>query len=384
MDAADQIALERKARTGLDYNIIDADAHMAEPPELWQERVDKRFRDEAPRVVDEVNGQKGMYLVFEDVTVRFATSGKQGGSTTMQRPGGYDPAERLKDMEIDGVAAAVLYTTHGFYVFGTRKAELQTALFRAYNDWLAEFCAYAPDRYAGLGLVSLYDIEGGVRELERCARIGLKGAMIWGAPPDDKQPYSSPEYDRLWAAAEALNMPLALHTNTRPKKRDYYGAEQGRGKNFAPQYTTMVMNQAALQESVLQMTYGGVFERFPGLKMICAEGDIGWMPPLMQRADTYYNSAARRGHDLHMKMPPSEYIRRNVWMSFITDPIGLKLYPLGNLADRVMWSTDYPHPACFFPNSLEVFKRDFAGVPEADKKKIVHDNVAALFGFKNL
>lgn len=384
MNAAAQAALERKAKTGLDYNIIDADAHMAEPPELWQQRVEQRFRDAAPRVLHEHKGQKGMYLAFEDVVVRFATPGKQGGSTTMTRPGGYDPAERLKDMAIDGVAAAVLYTTHGFYVFGTRKAELQAALFRSYNDWLGEFCGYAPDRFAGLGLVSLFDIDHGARELERCAKIGLKGAMIWGAPPDDKPAYSSPEYDAFWAASQALNMPLALHTNTRPKKRDYYGAEQGQGTNFAPQYTTMVMNQAALQESVLQMTYGGVFERFPTLKVICAEGDIGWMPPLMQRADTYYASSTRRGHDLRMKMKPSEYIRRNVWLSFITDPLGLKTYRHGDMVDRIMWSTDYPHPACFFPNSLEVFKRDFAGVPEADKRKIVHDNVADLFGFKGL
>ena len=384
MDSVAEAAAERKTKTGLDYTIIDADAHMAEPPELWQERVDRRFRDQAPRLLHEFKGQKGMWLTFEDVTVRFATPGKQGGSTTMQRPGGYDPAERLKDMEIDGVVAAVLYTTHGFYVFGTRKAELQEALFKAYNDWLAEFCGHAPERFAGLGLVSLYDVEKGAAELERCAKIGLKGAMIWGAPPDDGQPYSSPIYEKLWAAAEALNMPLALHTNTRPKKRDYYAAEQGQGTNFAPQYTTMVMNQSALQESVLQMTYGGVFERFPGLKVICAEGDVGWMPPLMQRADTYYASSTRRGHDLKMKMKPSEYIRRNVWMSFITDPLGLKTYREGDIADRIMWSTDYPHPACFFPNSIAVFKKDFVGVPEADKKKIVHDNVAALFGFKNL
>jgi uncharacterized protein len=207
--------------------------------------------------------------------------------------------------------------------------------------------------------------------------------LIWSSPPEDALPYSAPHYNKFWAAAEALDMPIALHTNTRPTAGTQYSKQEDRG-GYGPYYTTMVMEQQYLQDTVLQLTFGGQFERYPGLKVICAEGDVSWMPALMARADKYYASRGRRGHDLPMTALPSEYLRRNVWLSFIKDPLGLRNYRDGNLADRVMWSTDYPHPAAFFPDSLQVFKEDFVGVPEEDKKKIVHDNAAKLFGFEGI
>jgi predicted TIM-barrel fold metal-dependent hydrolase len=143
----------------------------------------------------------------------------------------------------------------------------------------------------------------------------------------------------------------------------------------------MIMEQAVLQDSIMKLTFGGAFARFPGLKIICAEGELAWMPYLMSRADKYYASRYRRGHDYDLGMTPSDFLRRQVWMSFIKDPLGLEHYASGDFADRIMWSTDYPHPACFFPNSLQVFAEDFAGVPDDDKRKFAHDNVAELFGF---
>lgn len=369
----------RAARgSDLSYTIIDADAHMSEPADLWTSRIDRKFADQAPRVVDSYKGKQGMHWIFEDIVQRFSHA-SQGGHSTMLRPGGWDPAERLKDMEIDGVAAAVLYSTLAFNLFGTRNQALQEACFRVYNDWLAEFCAYAPDRLVGLALISLYDVESGVRELERCRKAGLKGAMIWAQPPEDLPSYASNHYDAFWAAAQSLGVPVSLHTNTSGVKHKAYSVESE--GQWGMQYTYMVMQQVPLQESILRLTFSGALERFPGLKLICAEGDISWMPPLMQRADKYYASSTRRGHALKLEMTPSEYLRRQVWISFIKDPLGLKTYQNGNLADRIMWSTDYPHAACFFPNSRQVFEEDFAGVPEADKRKFVHDNAAELFGF---
>ena len=93
---------------------------------------------------------------------------------------------------------------------------------------------------------------------------------------------------------------------------------------------------------------------------------------------------AKRGHDLKLTMEPSHHLRRTVWISFIKDKLGVQTYRNGDLADRVMWSTDYPHPSSFFPHSIQVFHEDFVGVPEADKKKMVHDNVAQLFGFTGI
>ena len=119
-----------------------------------------------------------------------------------------DEHARFKDMERDGVAAAVLYTSVGFSLFGIKDPALQQACFAVYNDWLAEFCRAAPHQFAGLALISLYDMMQGTCELERCRKLGLKGAMIWSQAPE-YQPYRRAIYDRFWAAAQELQMPLA-------------------------------------------------------------------------------------------------------------------------------------------------------------------------------
>jgi predicted TIM-barrel fold metal-dependent hydrolase len=358
------------------YRIVDADAHMSEPFEMWAERVDRRLRDRAPRLVKDYQSKKGTFFVFEDFVNR-VSSDREGASRDMQRPGGWDPAERLKDMELEGVDAAVLYTTYGFTLFACQDAELQEAYFRGYNDWLAEFCSYAPKRLAGIAMISLYDVDKGRKELERTHKLGLRGAMIWSAPPDTRPSYYSVVYDPFWAAVQELGVPLSLHLNTGGRKSSVYTIDQHIGQV----YTKMVMAQHEVQESLLTLIFGGVLERFPKLKLVSAEGDIAWIPHLLARADKYYASRTRRGHILELPMAPSEYFRRQVWATFIKDPLGLQTYRFGAPVDRIMWSTDYPHPASFFPHSQQILREDFIDVPESDKHKIVYENAARLYAF---
>ena len=167
-----------------EHELISADSHVNEPADLWTERIDRKFRDRAPRVVDNPPGQKpGAYLMLEGIAPLHVAQGMGAGKkpeelpgffqgTTYKdgRPGGWDPAARVKDMDVDGVDADVIYTTLGFRQFWLTDAALQRACFRVYNDWLAEYCAYAPRRLAGLALISLWDVDDGVKELERCAR----------------------------------------------------------------------------------------------------------------------------------------------------------------------------------------------------------------------
>jgi predicted TIM-barrel fold metal-dependent hydrolase len=367
-------------RSGLNYNIIDSDAHMSEPAELWQ-RVDAKFRDKVPQVI---KNDKGLFLQFEQVKVRLAAPEEmQGAAQHFLRPGGWDPAERLKDMEIDGVSAAVLYTTHGFFIFGTMDADLQRECFRVYNDWLSDQVNHCRGRLRGYSLISLFDVDWAVRELERAKKLGLSGGLVWSSPPDDMPGYAAPMYDKFWAAAADLGMIIALHTNTRPAAGKAYSKAEEMG-GYAPYYTAMVMEQSYIQDTLLQLTFGGLFEKYPSLRIVSAEADISWMPALMGRADKYYEGRGRRGHNLPMKRLPSEYMRDNIWHSFIKDPVGLGTYNDAGLVDRVMWSTDYPHPASFFPDSLQVFRDDLSGLPADDKKKIVHDNAAKLYGFDTI
>jgi len=205
--------------------IVSADSHVMEPADLWTDRVDRTLRDIAPQVRKNDNAPGYSFhapgLAPSTVSGAWA-AGKSGDELKAHleqagyesaRPSGWDPVERLADQDIDGVHAEVLYGTLGMRLYRMPDAELQREFFRVYNDWLAEFCAYDALRLHGLGLISLWDVDAGVQELERCAGLGLKGAMIWGYPPDD-QPYYLPTYDRLWAAAQDLELPLSLHIVT--------------------------------------------------------------------------------------------------------------------------------------------------------------------------
>ncbi len=153
-----------------ELQLISSDSHVSEPPDLWVERIDTKYRDRAPRVVLNPEGQEGAYLVYEGYPPHNLAIGLGAGRTPEElaaflktgtyadaRPGGWDPAQRLPDMELDGVEAEVLYTTLGFRLFWLKDAGLQRACFRVYNDWLAAYCSYAPKRLKGLALISLYD-----------------------------------------------------------------------------------------------------------------------------------------------------------------------------------------------------------------------------------
>src|SRR5438046_245643 len=210
-----------------DYKYFSADSHVSEPPDLWVTRMDQRFRDRAPHLeVREVEGQRREYFIFGDfpphpVSIGLAAAALDGDRREFQRtggyadarPGGWDPVARLKDQELDGVDGEIIHTTLGFRLFWLEDADLQRECFRVYNDWLAEYCSYAPDRLAGLALISLADVELAVEELQRCAQLGHRGAMIWCSPPEDR-PYSSEEYDSFWAAAQEADMPIVLHSLT--------------------------------------------------------------------------------------------------------------------------------------------------------------------------
>ena len=290
-----------------------------------------------------------------------------------------DPAQRIKDQEIDGVCAEVLYTTLGMPLFGIEDAELQAACFKAYNDWLAEFCAYNPRRLSVMALISLEDIADGTRELQRVAKLGLRGAMIWGSAPPDK-PFWHRMYDPFWtAAAETGDADFAPPDNRRPQGNQAQGRKppaESPDSLFHPSgYMNMIHE---VQRSFTDIIMGGVMMRFPKLKIVSAENDTGWLPHYMYRLDHAFEKwGVQMAEPLEMK--PSEYIRRQLWATFQDDPIGPMTWQFFG-ADNYMWASDFPHTDSTWPHSREVIAHNFAGVPEEVTRKIVCDNAAKLYG----
>jgi predicted TIM-barrel fold metal-dependent hydrolase len=279
-----------------DLKLISADSHVNEPGDLWTERIDRAFTERAPRVVDSVPGRPpGSYLVLEGIPPIHVTQGLGAGkkpeelekffeTTTYRdaRRGGWDPVERIKDQELDGVEAEVIYTTLGFRQFWLKDPALQRACFRAYNDWLAEYCGYEPRRLAGLALISLYDVDEGVKELRRCRKIGLRGAMIWASPPEDR-PYSDALYDPFWAEAQELGMPLSLHSITGMGPESQALRAMGREIRPLDRYMRSVTLCDEVKRSLTVFIFSGVLERFPRLHLVSAENEVSWLPFVLQR-----------------------------------------------------------------------------------------------------
>jgi len=369
---------------------------MIEPADLWVERIDRRFKDRAPRAVTKPD-KPGAFLMAEGLrpfpVAAFAATGRDGEEYAKHmntgyeavRPSGWDPVERLKDQDIDGVEAEVLYTSLGMPLFGLKDSDLQRACFRAYNDWLAEFCSHNPQRLLGIPLVSLDDIGLAVAELERCRKQSLKGAMIWGSAPEDR-PYSSPIYDPFWQAASDLEMPLSLHVVTGGSKSPVWQmvghiAKSEKDTPGIAQIGTYHFLLADIQVTLYTLVVSGVLERFPKLKIVSAENDTGWLPHFMYRLDHGYNKYWANAGIQKLQMAPSDYIRRQVFATFQDDPIGPATWSFFG-EDNYMWASDFPHGDCTWPNSRKVIASDFSGVPEKVTGKIVFDNAVKLYGLQ--
>ena len=373
--------------------VISSDSHVLEPNNFWVDRVDNKFKDRAPKIVERTDGKPGYVLVAPTIDP-FPIGGAFAlGKTNAELqshmaaatykdapPGGWDPVERLKDQDKDGVVAEVLYATLSMPLFRLNDADLQREVFRVYNDWMAEFCSHDKKRLIGNGLVSLEDIPLAVKELERCAKLGLRGVQIWSSAPEDK-PYDLPVYNPFWKAAEDLNMPLSMHAVTGRSRESTMVPDAASGflRSIAARspMEMSVLGSHEIERTMMHLIFGGVFERHPGLKIVSVENNIGWLPFFLRMAEKGYSkykaivpTAPPEG--------PTFYLKRQFFATFENDAIGMSSYKTFG-EDNFMWASDFPHRNTTWPNSHKIIDENFAGLPDAVRNKIVHGNVARLF-----
>ena len=394
------------------YEMISADCHLDLcwlPPDLFVANASPSMRDRMPHVID---GPKGKVWV----TKRGASLGLVNGmgsagreyvpgrihrADRMAATGLYedgkkgirrlsDPELRLRDQDRDGVQAEVLYGILGA-TGRMNDPEATVEVMRIYNEWLADFCATHPDRYAGLASIPNAPIEAAVAEVERVAKRGVvRGLDI--ANSQDLKPLWDPSWNPLWEVIEASGLPLHFHTiGTRLpdelQRLVLMGSDLARAPAdatpedkrlarmaFATHITGFQINMAGVLMAVI---FGGVLERYPRLRVVLGEAGIGWIPYILWRMDGEWEDQFK---DLSLTMPPSEYWKRQVWATYQTDPVGVKLLEeLG--PDKVMWGSDFPHPDGVWPDSREYVARELGHLPPDIRRKIVCENAARLYNF---
>jgi len=371
--------------------IVDADAHVNPAADMWTEYLPSKLREFAPRIE---HGDDCDYVVFEGkrkkVNLIGAQAGRQGSDFKMHgrvadaRSGGWMPKARLEDMDQDGIDAAVLF---GGGPLGTSNPELYKESFGAYNRWLADFCQHAPKRFIGVGYVPTQDVDEAVEMMRDCAKRGLKAINIPAFPMskffelngatsqaaaltgdvNGERSYADPEFDPLWKTACDLGLPITIHLGNRVVRFN-------QPKWFL---SDLVMSKFGMAEPISIMIYGGVFQRFPELKLVSVESGVGWFAFTANYMDETWRKQ-RYWTNSPLEHEPTYFWERNIYGSFIHDRPGILMrnYPG---AGNIMWSSDYPHSETSFPESQETIERLFEGVPEDEKNMIIGGRAKQLY-----
>ena len=374
--------------------LISSDSHVIEPADLWTTRGAKPWRDRAPRIVSETNGDwwyvdgQRLFSVTggTETGKRFQGNEKLRVQSRMAEviAGAWDPAAKLKDMDADGVWGELVYPTTATTFWWLPDTDYAYAMMRCYNDWVAEFAAAQPKRIKALGLVTLDDIPRGIKELEHCAAIGLAGAMI-SVYPGAARHYALPLYEPFWAAAQDLGMTLNLHTGSQRLPRAERKSSDPGNAALSPFQlpSSYCTTNYWVQLSLADIIFSGVFERYPKLKVVSVEFEAAWAAHFIHTMDYTYTQRIRRADwpRFQSSALPSDFFRRNVSVSFQEDALAVRMRrDIG--VDTLTWGTDYPHAESTFPHSRKIVARLFKDVPDAEQQKMLCTNAARLYGFR--
>jgi predicted TIM-barrel fold metal-dependent hydrolase len=368
-----------------DVQVVSVDDHVVEHPNVWQDRLPQRFRELGPRnIQDEKGNDVWMFEGQPHYNIGLnAVAGKKredyGVDPTRYRdmlPGCYDPRERVKDMDLEGVHAQLCFPTFpgfaGSTFFAAEDKELASACIAAYNDWMIEeWCAANPGRQIPLALVPFWDIDATVREATRVAEKGAKAVSFTEAPHALGLPsFHTDHWDPFLRVCEESGMPVCVH----------FGS--GGAPTVAPEapFTTAIaLFGLNSQMCTVDLVNSRVFERFPELKVALSEGGIGWLPYILERTD-YTWERHRYYTGMADARKPSDIFHSNIYGCFIYDDTGLhNVDRIG--ADNIMFESDYPHSDSNWPHTRKMLEESLAHLPDDVARKIAEDNARRVFNF---
>ena len=359
------------------FRAVSADSHVNPPAEMWAEYLPAEFRDRAPTVE---RTDEGDFEVFEGqrrpMMALAAAAGRRPEEYALTvrrftevRAGGFEPGPRVEDQDVDGIDAEILFGAAVGAPLPSRDADLTRAGFSAYNLWLADFCAYAPDRLIGMAYIPLDDPDVAIAEARAAAARGLQGAVLAHQPPTGD--WAAEMWAPLWRTIVEFGWPAHFHVGG---SANIGAVSQVRGAFI----NGLVASKFNLPLSLGALVLSGVLAEHPDLKIVSVEGQIGWIPFWKYYIDHVYEK--HRWHqNVHLDELPSTYIERQMWFTFMEDPPGIDQRHACGI-DRIMWSNDYPHSETTWPHSQKILGEIFERVPADEVQKIVRDNCVELYG----
>lgn len=378
-----------RATGGTKLFVVDADSHVLEPPDLWEEYLEDRFKPRAIRIARPAGGGPEQLLVDGDVILPMGLAGLGGveldAATLFTDPtltymdgapaASMDTQARLQLLDDWGVDAGVVFPTIGILWDKEEDPELAMAYARAYNRWQWDFASPAPDRILPIAHVPLYDPDLALEELRRCLRLGFKGMFLAPEPVMGKRP-SHPDFDPLWHELQEAGLPVCLHVIVRFNRptsfaTQWFGLYEG-DRNTV--FSFGLGGTYQLIPAVAALVCDGLFDRFPRLKLLVVEAGAGWAGYIMDRLDEKYD----RFGSTSMKQRPSHYFKNNVWVVFDPDErsIDSQCDLLGE--DKVLWGSDYPHIDSHI-DAPQRIRASVAGLSETRRRAVLGENARALF-----
>ena len=372
----------------LTFGLISADSHAAFDPETYTSRMSvKKWGDLIPRVVQvKENGsivdRWSIYSKVSDNDVcncpalmgePFPTFPKRWEEVPATA---YDPRERLKALDQDGIDAEVLFPNPPggtFFEYGDREFELDVV--RAYNDALTDW-ARVSDRYLPLAIIAyLSEPQTIAREIERAASGGHRGINCLGEMPAPLPHLTDPYWYPVWNVCQELDLPVHIHGSAGVRA----GASVRKWSGYTPRqaHSAMTATSAVTPAQVVpHLIFSGLTEKFPRLKIVFAEAGIGGLNYVLAACDHEWE--LRRLWTEGLTTRPSEAVRRQIYVNFWFEAEGIKLrHDIG--IDNIMWESDFPHVASYYPRSWHEVNRVLDGVPAQDRRKLLYENAIRLY-----
>jgi predicted TIM-barrel fold metal-dependent hydrolase len=378
-----------------DHQIVSVDDHLIEHPRVWRDRLPAKFREAGPRIIESDGNHLWSFEGDLTPTVGLnAVAGKpreEWGCDPVRFedmiPGCYDPAARVKDMDLDGVQTALCFPSFpgfgGNKFFRAKDKELALLCVRAWNDfYIDEWCATAPERFIPLAILPVWDIDLAVAEAKRTIAKGARTISF----PDSPSPLGLPSFytrhwDPLWDTLSEAELPVSLHFGSSSFTPGFpYQAEKNPLETEeVPFVVCMILMASNLMWTTVDLLFSGALQRFPKLQFSLAEGGIGWFPYLMERCD-YGWERHRWYQDIDRDTRPSDLFRQHFYGCFIDDEHGLaNRHKIG--VDRITLEVDYPHSDSNWPNSRKRAGEVLANVPDDEAQLIVETNARRMLRF---